>query len=198
MIKRMLDFILTLISMSIFGTLILICIILATIDTNSFGLFIQKRIGQHGKSFDILKIKTLKDKTQVSSRLGKFFRATKLDELPQFFNILNGTMSLVGPRPDISGYADQLKDSDQIILNLKPGITGLSSIKYKNEEELLSCQENPQHYNDTIIWPDKIRINRWYAENRTMKMDLIIIFRTLYPSNFDVDTFISLHNTEKK
>ena len=117
-------------------------------------------------------------------------RKTKLDEIPQIFNLLKGEMTLVGPRPDVAGYADKLEGADRIILNLKPGITGLASLKYRNEEQILSQQPNPQQYNDEVIWPDKVRMNKWYAHNRTFIMDVQIIFYTLVPIPFDVDSFI--------
>src|SRR5690606_38171363 len=85
---------------------------------------------------------------------GKFIRKTKLDELPQLFNILLNQMSFVGPRPDIPGYADELKNGDRIILTVKPGITGPAQLAYKNEEIILSQKENPLQYNDEVIWPD--------------------------------------------
>ena len=99
-------------------------------------------------------------------------------------------MTFVGPRPDVAGYADKLEGADRIILNLKPGLTGLASLKYHNEEQLLAQQTNPQQYNDEVIWPDKVRINKWYAQNRNLIMDLQIIFYTLFPASFDVESFM--------
>jgi lipopolysaccharide/colanic/teichoic acid biosynthesis glycosyltransferase len=117
-------------------------------------------------------------------------RKTKLDEIPQILNILKGQMTFVGPRPDVPGYADELVGADRIILNLKPGITGLASLKYRNEEEILSKQTNPQQYNDEVIWPYKVRFNKWYAQNRTISMDLQILFYTLFSISFDVEAFM--------
>jgi len=99
-------------------------------------------------------------------------------------------MVLVGPRPDIPGYADTLEGEDAIILTVKPGITGLASLKYKKEEFLLQSKKHPQQYNDEIIWPDKVRINKWYIQHRTIVMDLIILFYTFIPLPFNVDKFI--------
>ena len=195
--KRLFDLSLAILLLLFLGLIILLTIILASIDTKSFGLFTQKRIGQYGKSFTIFKIKTLSDTTKSSTSIGRFLRSTKLDELPQLFNILNGAMSFVGPRPDISGYADQLKNQDRIILNVKPGITGLASLKYRTEEQILAQQSNPLHYNDTIIWPDKVRINKWYVKNQTFLIDLKILFYTIIPSSFDVEQFMHA-NTIKK
>lgn len=169
---------------------LLLVIAITAIDTQSNGFFTQERIGQHGKSFLIYKLRTLHAKTNKSTLWGRILRKTKLDELPQLLNIVKGQMTFVGPRPDVPGYADELVGADRIILNLKPGITGLASLKYRNEEQILSQQPNPQHYNDEVIWPDKVRINKWYAQNRTFIMDVQIIFYTLVPVPFDVDSFI--------
>ena len=163
---------------------------ITAIDTQSNGFFTQVRIVQHGKPFLIYKLRTLHSKTNKTSFWGRMLRKTKLDELPQLLNLLKGEMTLVGPRPDVAGYADKLEGADRIILNLKPGITGLASLKYRNEEQILSQQPNPQHYNDEVIWPDKVRVNKWYAQNRTSSMDLQIIFYTLFPVSFDVEAFM--------
>jgi lipopolysaccharide/colanic/teichoic acid biosynthesis glycosyltransferase len=196
-VKRAFDFTGALVVLFLFFWIILICIIIASIDTKSFGLFIQKRIGQHGKPFRIFKIKTLNDKTRASTRFGHFLRNSKLDELPQLFNILNGTMSVVGPRPDVSGYANTLIGADKIILNVRPGVTGIASLKYRKEEQLLTQQPNPLHYNDTVIWPDKVQINRWYVQNHTFLLDLKILFYTTIPHSFDAENFMRSNTISK-
>ena len=189
--KRLFDILFASCSLLLVGGLLLLCLLVASIDTNSFGLFRQNRIGQHGKRFKILKIKSLHDTTKKISRLGRFLRASKLDELPQLLNILVGQMSVVGPRPDLPGYADVLEGNERQLLTLKPGLTGLASLKYRNEEQLLATQQNPQNYNDTIIWPDKVRINNWYVTHRTFAMDLRILFHTVVPFlKFDVEAFM--------
>lgn len=111
---------------------------------------------------------------------GKFLRRTKLDEIVELVNVLKGEMSLVGPRPDVSGYADMLQGEDRKILELRPGITGPASLKYINEEEILAKVENPQQYNDEIIYPDKVKINLDYYYNRTFWGDIKIIFKTIF------------------
>ena len=153
-------------------------------------LFKQIRIGKNGVPFTIYKLRTIPEGATVPNAWGAFLRSSKLDELPQLLNVLKGEMTLVGPRPDVPGYADLLQGDDRIILTLKPGITGLASLKYRNEEQLLMQQPHPQHYNDEVIWPDKVRINKWYASNRTFLIDLQIIFYTLIPIPFDVDAFM--------
>jgi lipopolysaccharide/colanic/teichoic acid biosynthesis glycosyltransferase len=164
--------------------------LVTVLDTQSNGIYHQECIGQFGQPFYIYKFRTLHVHSQKISIWGKMLRKTKINELPQIFNILKGEMTFVGPRPDVPGYADKLVGDDRIILQLKPGITGLASLKYRNEEHILSQQPNPQQYNDEVIWPDKVRINKWYAQNRTFIMDVQIIFYTLVPVPFDVDLFI--------
>lgn len=164
--------------------------ITTALDTGSSGFFAQQRIGKKGQLFTIYKLRTHHKHSHKVSTWGNFLRRTKIDELPQIINIIKGEMTLVGPRPDVSGYADKLQGEDKIILTLKPGITGLASLKYRNEGTLLAQQFNPQLYNDEVIWPDKVRINRWYAHNRTFVMDLLILFYTFIPISFDVDRFI--------
>lgn len=194
MSKRLFDFIFSLVFLLFFGWVIVVGYILASIDTQSNGFFLQERIGQRGKVFTIYKLRTMHARTRRISVLGSFFRKYKLDEIPQLINILNGTMSFVGPRPDIPGYADKLTGDDRKILNLKPGVTGLASLKYRNEEYLLSKQTNPLEYNDQVIWPDKIQINKWYAENQTFLLDLKILWYTVVPHKLNIEKFM-INNT---
>jgi lipopolysaccharide/colanic/teichoic acid biosynthesis glycosyltransferase len=174
----------------IFAFILVLFYLVTVLDTRSNGIYQQERIGQFGQPFYIYKFRTLHVHSQKISIWGKMLRKTKLNEIPQILNILKGEMTLVGPRPDVTGYADQLVGADQIILQLKPGITGLASLKYRNEEQLLVQQLHPQQFNDEVIWPDKVRINKWYAQNRTLIMDLQILFYTLFPVSFDVEAFM--------
>lgn len=180
LLKRIFDFTIASLSLILFFWVILICIFVASIDTKSFGLFLQERIGQYGKSFKIFKIKSMNDATQHMSSFGKFLRKSKIDELPQLFNILLGQMSFVGPRPDIPGYYDQLQGEARKILELKPGLTSEASIKYANEDEILSKQEDPLLYNDTVIFPDKVKMNLEYYYKRSILVDLRLILRTIF------------------
>jgi lipopolysaccharide/colanic/teichoic acid biosynthesis glycosyltransferase len=100
--------------------------------------------------------------------------------LPQLWNVLKGDMSFVGPRPDVAGYYDVLQGEAKKILELKPGITSEASLKYKNEEMLLVQQDNPLHYNDTVIFPDKVRLNLAYYYNRSFLGDITIILVTVF------------------
>lgn len=178
--KRIFDIIFSIIGLIIAGFFVILFWILASVDTKSNGLFIQNRIGQFGIPFKIYKLKTIKDKTQHVSRFGIFLRNSKIDELPQLWNIFIGNMSFVGPRPDIKGYYDRLVGDDRKILELKPGITSLASIKYYNEEKILLQKDNPLQYNDHFIFPDKVKMNLEYYYKHSILMDIEIIFKTVF------------------
>ena len=152
-------------------------------------LFKQKRVGRHGKLFTMYKFRSMTVSHSGSSvsvagearitPLGATLRRSKLDELPELWNVMIGEMSIVGPRPDVPGYADKLQGEDRRILELRPGITGPASLKYRNEEELLAKVENPVEYNDTVIFPDKVRINLYYLDHYSFIDDMHIILCTL-------------------
>ena len=152
-------------------------------------LFKQKRVGLNGKVFTMYKFRTMTVNHNGSSvsvagesritPLGAKLRKYKLDELPELWNVLVGDMSFVGPRPDVPGYADQLVGDDREVLLLRPGITGPASLKYRNEEELLATVPDPQKYNDEVIFPDKVRINRYYLHNYSLAKDIQMIFCTV-------------------
>lgn len=189
--KRAFDIVASLAGVLLLAPVIVLCWLVATIDTRSNGFFIQKRIGRHGRVIRVCKIKTMypsdTQRSPIASRnlasisqSGRFLRKYKLDELPQLFNVLAGSMSFVGPRPDVPGYADRLQGEDRIILSLRPGITGPASIKYKDEEVILAAVDDPETYNDRIIWPDKVRINREYFNNYSLLCDLRYIFHTIF------------------
>ena len=179
-VKRIFDLIVSLLLLPFLILPILLLFVIATISTQQSGLFVQQRIGKDGKPFSFYKIRTLKGKNhsdiheihEQQTTFGKWLRLSKLDELPQLFNVLNGTMSWVGPRPDVPGYADLLQGEDRIVLSVRPGITGPATIKYKNEDQLLVQKKDPLHYNDTVIWPDKVSINKRYVQEWSFKKDL--------------------------
>ncbi|RLD26715.1 MAG: sugar transferase [Bacteroidetes bacterium] len=185
-IKRIFDFIFCIVLMPILFIPLLLLIIIATIDTRASGIFKQERVGQHGKIFDIYKIRTLKKEQhklgsldKSATKFGRFLRASKLDELPQLFNVLFGDMSFVGPRPDIKGFANKLEGEDRIVLDIKPGVTGPATIKYRNEETILALQDDPEKYNRTIIWKDKVEINKMYIKNWSFYLDLKYIIKSV-------------------
>ena len=152
-------------------------------------IFKQKRVGQYGRLFTMYKFRSMTVRHSGSSvsvkgesritPLGVKLRKYKLDELPELWNVLIGDMSFVGPRPDVPGYADKLEGDDRRMLLLKPGITGPASLKYRNEEELLAEQENPQKYNDEVLFPDKVRINIDYMDHWSFGKDVKIIVYTV-------------------
>lgn len=152
---------------------------MAGFDTRSLGLFTQTRVGQYGQLFRIFKLRTYHKQNHQVSKFGDLLRRSKIDELPQLLNVLIGEMSFVGPRPDIPGYYDQLQGDDRLILNMKPGITSEASIKYKNEDAILSKKDNPLDYNDQVLFPDKVKINLDYYKKRSMSIDLKILKETL-------------------
>ena len=152
-------------------------------------IFKQRRVGRHGKLFTMYKFRSMTVSHSGSSvsvsgenritPLGAKLRKYKLDELLELWNVLIGDMSFVGPRPDVPGYADKLEGDDRRMLLLKPGITGPASLKYRDEEELLAEQENPQKYNDEVLFPDKVRINIEYLDNWSFWNDIKIIIYTI-------------------
>lgn len=159
--------------------------------------FKQGRVGQFGNIFTMVKFRTMKVDHGGSSisvkgesritPLGSVLRKYKLDELPELWNVFKGEMSLVGPRPDVPGYADKLEGKDREILKLKPGVTGPASLKYINEEELLGEQEDPITYNNEVIYPDKVRINLNYLENQSFWLDMKILLCTVLGKELKVD-----------
>jgi lipopolysaccharide/colanic/teichoic acid biosynthesis glycosyltransferase len=180
MLKKSFDIIVAFMALVFLLPWLIIIYFACLIDTKNNGLFIQERIGQYGQTFKIYKFQTIHPITQKISRFGAFLRRSKIDEMPQLFNILIGDMSFVGPRPDIAGYYDQLLGENRKILRLKPGLTSEASIKYANEEELLDQQENPLTYNDNTIFPDKVKMNLHYYNNQSFLLDLQIIVKTIF------------------
>ena len=188
--KRPVDFLVafTLIVISLpFQVLIFLgCVI----STRSNGIYRQKRIGLNNEEFIIYKFKSMIDSAQNNdfqtsigdSRItgfGKLIRRTKLDELPQLFNIIRGQMSFVGPRPDVPGYAEKLSANMYYLNQVKPGITSPASIFFRNEEIILNRIRNKKHYNDSVIWPLKAKMNRQYADNFSFLGDLICLLQTI-------------------
>jgi lipopolysaccharide/colanic/teichoic acid biosynthesis glycosyltransferase len=188
--KRAFDLIFSFLGLLLCFPVILIAWMAASLDTRSNGLFQQVRIGKEGRLFTIYKIKTMRNSGVSAStittrgdpritRTGRLLRKSKVDELPQLWNVLVGDMSFVGPRPDVPGYADSLQGEDRIILSVRPGITGPASLKYKDEEEILGRQADAIRYNREVIWPDKVRINKEYIRTHSLLKDLKYIVHTV-------------------
>ena len=184
-LKRLFDLVVSAVLLLLLGWLILIFILMAWLDTSQGGIFKQQRVGKNGRLFEIYKLRSMKmmpDNRLNVTRLGHFWRRTKLDELPQLVNVLLGDMSLVGPRPDIAGFADMLEGDDRIILSVKPGITGPASIFFRNEEHILAQQIDPEDYNRTVMWPKKVELNKTYIAEYSFYKDIIIILKTICTS----------------
>lgn len=188
-LKRALDLAVALSGLVLGGWLLVLGWCAARLSTGESGFFRQARVGRHGRLFRVLKLRTMRSvpggATTVTTatdpritRVGAVLRRTKLDELPQLWNVLVGDMSLVGPRPDVPGFADRLEGEDRIVLSVRPGITGPATLNYTNEEALLAAQEDPERYNRETIWPDKVRINRAYVEQWRLRDDLVYLWRT--------------------
>ena len=165
--------------------------------------FVQKRVGLNGKLFNCHKFRTMTVKHNGSTvsvagdsritPLGAKLRHWKLDELPGLWDVLIGNMSFVGPRPDVPGYADKLVGDDRDVLKLRPGITGPATLKYRLEDEMIAgyvasrqsagdtrpMQEIAVEYNDTVIYPDKVRLNCYYYRHYSFIKDIQMIFCTV-------------------
>ncbi len=190
-IKLSIDIILAIIGLFLTWWIILLAALLATFDTRANGFFTQERVGKDGKLFNVIKIRTMRPSSKIQTTvttnkdsritpLGKFLRKAKIDELSQLINVLLGQMSFVGPRPDVPGFADQLKDEDKIILTLRPGITGSATLYYRNEESLLAGQNDPEKYNREVIYPHKIEMNKKYIINYSLQNDFRYILKTIF------------------
>ena len=161
------------------------------LDSPGPALFRQRRVGRHGRLFDIYKFRTMADRPDDGrqltvgqdpriTRAGRFLRRTKLDELPQLLNVLEGTMSLVGPRPEVPRYVDRYPPAvRQIVLSVAPGITDLAAILFKDENDILGHAPDPERaYVETIL-PVKLEYYQRYVRERSFWLDLRILFRTL-------------------
>ena len=192
--KRIFDFIVSLIGIVVLFPIFIFVSFLVKISSDGPIFFIQERVGLHAEKFQMIKFRSMTVK-QVSNstisvkgdvritKIGVFLRKFKFDELPELWNVLKGDMSLVGPRPDVCGYADNLKGEDRKILELRPGITGVASLKYFNEEDVLLTKDNPLKFNDEVIYPDKVKLNLDYYYNNNLWIDIKIIFATLFRVN---------------
>jgi lipopolysaccharide/colanic/teichoic acid biosynthesis glycosyltransferase len=161
--------------------------------------FRQMRVGRRGKLFHIWKFRTMRAGSQGSvvtaagdgriTRAGAALRRYKLDELPQLFNVLKGDMSLVGPRPEVPEYVQLEAPIWQAVLQVRPGVTDLATLLYRNEEKLLATSGDPNTFYRKSVLPAKLDLNRGYILSRTFKRDLQLIYLTirysLFPGQFD-------------
>ncbi|MEG4231029.1 sugar transferase [Microcoleus sp. Pol11C3] len=188
--KRICDLTIALLGLIILAVPMALIAILIGITSGSPILFTQVRVGKGGQIFYVKKFRTMRVRSVEDSSItvagdarvtaiGSYLRRWKLDELPQLWNVLVGEMSLVGPRPDVPGYADKLQGDDRKLLLLRPGITGPATLAYRNEEEILAKISDPVQYNNEIIYPDKVRINLEYMEKCSLMQDLKYILETI-------------------
>lgn len=191
MLKRGFDVLGAATALTLTWWVIAIAWLAATLDTRMNGFIFQERVGRHARLFRVVKIRTMRPDLAVRgtitirgdpriTRLGAFLRRTKIDELPQLWNVLVGDMSIVGPRPDVPGYADRLSGDARFLLSVRPGITGPATLKYRHEEWILAKQIDPQAYNDEVIYPDKVRINLEYIRRWRFRDDLRYIWQTIF------------------
>jgi lipopolysaccharide/colanic/teichoic acid biosynthesis glycosyltransferase len=191
MSKRLFDVLAAACGLLLLAPVLLAIALWIRLDSPGPALFRQRRVGRHGRLFDIYKFRTMADgpddgrqltvgRDPRITRAGRFLRRTKLDELPQLLNVLEGTMSLVGPRPEVPRYVDRYPPAvRQTVLSVAPGITDLAAILFKDENDILGRAQDPERaYVETIL-PVKLEYYQRYVRERSFWLDLRILFRTL-------------------
>lgn len=190
-IKRIFDFILSLMGIIVLSPVFIIVSIAIKIDSKGSILFLQKRVGQYGKEFNIYKFRTMvtdaeKLGKQITvgkdnriTKVGAFLRKFKIDELPQLFNVLKGDMSLVGPRPEVPKYVSLYNEEQRKVLEVRPGITDIASLRYKDENDILGKVDNPEEYYINVIMKDKLKLNLEYIEKNNIFFDIYLIIKTI-------------------
>jgi lipopolysaccharide/colanic/teichoic acid biosynthesis glycosyltransferase len=191
MMKRIFDLTFSTLGLIALAPIFLIISIIIKLDSQGAIFFRQERVGLNGKPFRIFKFRTMKTansglKITVGSdsritKIGAFLRKYKIDELPQFINILVGEMSFVGPRPEVPEYVKYYSEANRkIVLSVPPGITDLASIKFKNENDILAKEANPEQAYITKIMPKKLRYCRFYVQNQSLCYDVVIMWKTVW------------------
>ncbi len=190
-VKRIFDFICSTLGLIILSPFLIIIAIRIKTDSDGPVFFRQIRVGEKNKEFEILKFRTMvvdaeKLGRQITvgndsriTKIGAFLRKYKLDELPQLINVFKGDMSLVGPRPEVPRYVKLYNDKQKKVLQVKPGITDLASIRYRDENELLGEAENPDEFYINTIMPDKLALNLEYIDRNNVFIDIYIILKTI-------------------
>lgn len=190
MIKRLFDIIASGIGLVCLSPLFLILAIWIKVDSDGPVFYKQIRVGRGNKDFYLFKFRSMRmgaDKKGLITvgnhdcrvtKSGYYIRKYKLDEIPQLINVFIGDMSLVGPRPEVRKYVDMYTDEQLQVLRVRPGITDMASICYRNENELLAQVEEPEKYYKEVIMPDKLRINLEYVQNHSFTYDLKLIMKT--------------------
>ena len=192
MAKRLFDIVSSGIGLLCLAPVFVVMAIWIKLDSRGPVFYRQTRVGRYGRDFRIFKFRSMRvgsDKgRQITvgerdpriTRSGYFIRRYKIDELPQLINVFLGDMSIVGPRPEVRKYVDLYSEEQRKVFQVRPGITDLASIKYRNENELLSLVDDPDTYYIDVIMPDKLAINREYIRHQSFMGDIKIIFNTLF------------------
>jgi lipopolysaccharide/colanic/teichoic acid biosynthesis glycosyltransferase len=188
--KRVFDILFALIVLICFLPIGILLSLWILLESRGGVFFLQNRVGKDGVSFQLLKFRSMHVNAEAQGRItvgsrdsritksGYYLRKYKLDEFPQFINVLKGEMSIVGPRPEVREYVDLYTESQRKILQVKPGITDLASLEYFHENELLAKSDNPQQTYIQEVMPEKIRLNEKYLANPSLSQDLVIICKT--------------------
>ena len=191
MVKRLFDIIFSLIGLVFLAPFLILITIIIKADSKGPVFYIQKRVGKGNKDFRLFKFRSMRIDSDISGLLtvgnkdpritssGYYLRKYKLDEIPQLYNVLKGEMSFVGPRPEVRKYVELYNEYQMKVLEVKPGITDLASIKYRNENEILADSDDPEGLYTNEIMPDKIKINLEYISDRSLLKDIRIIIKTL-------------------
>ena len=191
MLKRLFDVVFSVIGMILLFPILLLISILIKLDSKGPILFIQGRVGKNNKDFNIYKFRTMSVQSDKKglltlgnndsriTKMGYVLRRYKIDEFPQLINILKGDMSFVGPRPELRYYVNFYNDDDMKIFEVRPGITGLASLKYRNEVELLKAAKDPEAFFIKTIIPDKLKYNKAYISKQNFFFDLKLIGLTI-------------------
>lgn len=190
-IKRAFDIVFSALGLILLAPILLLIAILIKLDSKGPVLFIQGRVGKNNKDFNIYKFRTMRIQSEKGglltlgnndsriTKIGYFLRRYKIDEFPQLINILKGDMSFVGPRPELRYYVNFYNEDDMKIFQVRPGITGLASLKYRNEVELLKAAKDPETFFIETIIPDKLKFNKEYIKRRNFFFDLKLIALTV-------------------
>ncbi len=191
LLKRLMDILASGLGLIFLSPILIIICILIKASSEGAIFFKQVRVGKNMKNFEILKFRTMvpnaeklgkqitigEDKRITS--VGKVLRKYKLDELPQLFNVFMGDMSLVGPRPEVPKYVKLYSEEQRKVLDVKPGITDLASLRYKDENDILGKVDNPEEYYITVIMKDKLELNLEYIEKNNILIDIYLIIKTI-------------------
>ncbi len=189
--KRLFDILFSLLVLIVglpFGLLVVICIAL---DSRGNVIYKQKRVGRNNVDFLLYKFRTMctdadkgsqitvSDHDSRITRTGAFLRKYKIDEFPQFLNILKGEMSIVGPRPEVRKYVEMYTPEQMRVLSVRPGLTDYASIRYVNENALLAASDNPEETYIHEIMPDKLNLNLKYVDEQSLWVDMKIMWQTI-------------------